>query len=59
MCVCVCVCVRVQVQAVRRGMARVVPVPLLSMLQPNELQAFVLGRQDIDLSLLVSLLFSR
>eukprot|EP00043_Microstomoeca_roanoka_P017876 m.188057 g.188057 ORF g.188057 m.188057 type:complete len:1956 (-) comp16717_c2_seq1:255-6122(-) len=41
-----------QVQAVRRGMARVVPVPLLSTLQPSQLQDLVIGKQEIDLGLL-------
>lgn len=43
-----------QVEAVRAGMARVVPVPLLSLFSGYELETMVCGSQDIPLSLLKS-----
>lgn len=43
-----------QVAAVRAGMARVVPVPLLSLFTPYELETMVCGSPDIPLNLLKS-----
>lgn len=43
-----------QVKAVRDGMSKVVPVPLLSLFSASELQAMVCGSPDIPLSLLKS-----
>ncbi|XP_046386640.1 E3 ubiquitin-protein ligase HERC2 isoform X3 [Ischnura elegans] len=43
-----------QVAAVREGMARVVPVPLLSLFSGYELETMVCGSPDIPLSLLKS-----
>lgn len=43
-----------QVKAVRDGMSKVVPVPLLSLFSATELQAMVCGSPDIPLSLLKS-----
>uniref|UniRef100_A0A0B7BGT1 HECT-type E3 ubiquitin transferase n=2 Tax=Arion vulgaris TaxID=1028688 RepID=A0A0B7BGT1_9EUPU len=43
-----------QVRFVREGMARVVPVPLLSLFTGYELETMVCGSQDIPLSLLKS-----
>ena len=41
-----------QVKAVRDGMSKVIPVPLLSLFSASELQAMVCGSPDIPLSLL-------
>lgn len=43
-----------QVKAVRDGMSKVVPVPLLSLFSASELQAMVCGSPDIPLNLLKS-----
>lgn len=43
-----------QVKAVRDGMSRVVPVPLLSLFSAYELETMVCGSPDIPLSLLKS-----
>ncbi|KAB7494649.1 E3 ubiquitin-protein ligase HECTD3 [Armadillidium nasatum] len=43
-----------QVKAVRSGMARVIPVPLLSLFTPFELETMVCGSPDIPLALLKS-----
>lgn len=43
-----------QVKAVRDGMSKVIPVPLLSMFSASELQAMVCGSPDIPLDLLKS-----
>ncbi|MPC61904.1 E3 ubiquitin-protein ligase HERC2 [Portunus trituberculatus] len=43
-----------QVTAVRCGMARVIPVPLLSLFTPYELETMVCGSPDIPLNLLKS-----
>lgn len=43
-----------QVQAVREGMAKVVPVPLLSLFSGYELETMVCGSPDIPLNLLKS-----
>ncbi|XP_042217246.1 E3 ubiquitin-protein ligase HERC2-like isoform X2 [Homarus americanus] len=43
-----------QVSAVRAGMARVIPVPLLSLFTPYELETMVCGSPDIPLNLLKS-----
>ena len=43
-----------QVKAVRSGIARVVPVPLLSLYTPYELETMVCGSPDIPLNLLKS-----
>lgn len=43
-----------QVKAVRDGMSKVIPVPLLSLFSAAELQAMVCGSPDIPLSLLKS-----
>ncbi|XP_076028585.1 E3 ubiquitin-protein ligase HERC2 isoform X2 [Oratosquilla oratoria] len=43
-----------QVASVRRGMSRVVPVPLLSLFTPYELETMVCGSPDIPLNLLKS-----
>ncbi|XP_071532835.1 E3 ubiquitin-protein ligase HERC2 isoform X2 [Panulirus ornatus] len=43
-----------QVSAVRFGMARVIPVPLLSLFTPYELETMVCGSPDIPLNLLKS-----
>lgn len=43
-----------QVAAVREGMAKVIPVPLLSLFSGYELETMVCGSQDIPLSLLKS-----
>lgn len=43
-----------QVKAVRDGMSRVVPVPLLSLFSGYELETMVCGSPDIPLSLLKS-----
>uniref|UniRef100_A0A7G3AG32 HECT-type E3 ubiquitin transferase n=1 Tax=Lutzomyia longipalpis TaxID=7200 RepID=A0A7G3AG32_LUTLO len=43
-----------QVKAVRDGMSKVIPVPLLSLFSASELQAMVCGSPDIPLGLLKS-----
>ncbi|KAK4294466.1 hypothetical protein Pmani_032901 [Petrolisthes manimaculis] len=43
-----------QVSAVRSGMARVIPTPLLSLFTPYELETMVCGSPDIPLNLLKS-----
>lgn len=43
-----------QVKAVRDGMSKVIPVPLLSLFSAAELQAMVCGSPDIPLGLLKS-----
>lgn len=43
-----------QVDAVRAGLARVVPVPLLSLFSGYELETMVCGSPDIPLDLLKS-----
>jgi len=43
-----------QVNAVREGLARVVPVPLLSLFSGYELETLVCGSPDIPLTLLKS-----
>lgn len=43
-----------QIAAVRAGIARVVPVPLLSLFTPYELETMVCGSPDIPLNLLKS-----
>lgn len=43
-----------QVKAVRDGMSKVIPVPLLSLFSATELQAMVCGSPDIPLGLLKS-----
>lgn len=43
-----------QVKAVRDGMSKVVPVPLLSLFSGYELETMVCGSPDIPLSLLKS-----
>jgi len=43
-----------QVAAVREGMAKVIPVPLLSLFSGYELETMVCGSPDIPLSLLKS-----
>ena len=43
-----------QVTAVREGMARVVPVPLLSLFTGYELETMVCGSPDIPIALLKS-----
>jgi hypothetical protein len=43
-----------QVSAVREGMAKVIPVPLLSLFSGYELETMVCGSPDIPLNLLKS-----
>lgn len=43
-----------QIKAVRDGMSKVVPVPLLSLFSAYELETMVCGSPDIRLSLLKS-----
>lgn len=42
-------------QIVRDGMARVVPVPLLSLFTSNELEAMVCGSPEIPINMLLSI----
>lgn len=44
----------VQIQAIREGMAKVVPVPLLSLFTGSELEMMVCGSREISISLLKS-----
>ena len=44
----------VQIQAIREGMARVIPVPLLSLFTGVELETMVCGSREISISLLKS-----
>lgn len=43
-----------QVKSVRDGMARVIPVPLLSIFTSNELEAMVCGSPEIPINMLLS-----
>lgn len=44
-----------QVKKVREGMARVVPVPLLSIFTSDELEAMVCGSPEIPINMLLSI----
>lgn len=57
--ICVVLCCRLhefdeQVKAVREGMSKVVPVPLLTLFSGYELETLVCGSPDIPLALLKS-----
>lgn len=44
-----------QVKLVQKGMARVVPVPLLFIFTSNELEAMVCGSPEIPINMLLSI----
>lgn len=44
-----------QVRTIRDGMARVIPVPLLSIFTSSELEAMVCGSPEIPINMLLSI----
>lgn len=44
--------VQVQCEAIRRGIAKIVPEPLLNLATPEELETWVCGRNIVDIELL-------
>lgn len=44
-----------QIKAIRNGMARVIPVPLLSLFTNNELELMVCGSPEIPINMLLSI----